>query len=223
MTDFLNQPVIYNPPRDPYIELIYRDDDLLVLNKPSGLLHVPGRHPALSDCLQARVRETYPQASTVHRLDKDTSGVVVMALNKAAHAHVAAQFEAKTALKVYMARVWGVIDGEAGQIDLPLSDDRDHMPRQRVDHEGGKPAQTRWEVIAREDHVTRVRLFPLTGRTHQLRVHLMALGYPLLGDELYAPEAALKAVDRLQLHAESLTIRHPADSRERCFLAPCPF
>lgn len=146
-----------------------------------------------------------------------------MALNKEAHARVAAQFEARTAAKTYCARVWGVIGEPAGEVDLPLGDDRDHMPRQRVDHERGKHAQTRWEVIARETQATRVRLFPLTGRTHQLRVHMLALGHPILGDALYAHEAAFGAAGRLQLHAESLTLLHPADGRERRFAAPCPF
>lgn len=223
MTDFLEKPVIYNPPRDPYIDVIYRDDDLLVLHKPSGLLHVPGRHPALSDCLQARVQEFYPQASTIHRLDKDTSGVVVMAIHKKAHAYVAGQFEAKTAAKIYVARVWGVMVDPEGEIDWPLGPNRDHLPRQQVDRQGGKSALTRWEVITCESQTTLVRLRPLTGRTHQLRVHMMALGYPILGDELYAPEPALQAATRLQLHAESLFILHPADGRSCCFSVPCPF
>jgi tRNA pseudouridine32 synthase / 23S rRNA pseudouridine746 synthase len=214
---------IYEPPTEPYLSVVYQDDDILVLDKPSGLLSVPGKDPALADCLEARARERFPTASTIHRLDKDTSGVVVMALNKKAHAYIGIQFEKRQTRKSYVARVFGALSGERGHVDLPLATDWEHKPRQRVDFERGRPAQTDWEVIAREPGATRVRLFPLTGRTHQLRVHMLALGHPMLGDQFYATGEALAAADRLQLHAEELVFRHPADGAERRFFIPCPF
>lgn len=213
---------IYNPPMVPYYSVIHRDADILVLDKPSGLLSVPGRNPALSDSLAARVQKEFPQALMIHRLDKDTSGVVLMSLNRKAHAKIAAQFEARTTEKSYIAVVWGKVSDEDGLIDLPLAIDPDHKPRHRVDHENGKPAQTRWQVLEHRENTTRLRLFPLTGRTHQLRVHMKAIGHVILGDEFYADGAALDAADRLLLHAEELAFRHP-DGSDVKFTIPCPF
>lgn len=213
---------IYNPPLEPYVSIIHSDADLLVLDKPSGLLSVPGRHPALSDSLATRVQKQFPRALMINRLDKDTSGLVLMSLNKKAHAYVAAQFEARTTEKSYIAKVWGHMDSDEGVIDLPLAIDPDNKPRHRVDHEHGKPAQTRWQVLSRSENSTRLRLSPLTGRTHQLRVHMLAIGHVILGDEFYADGAALAAADRLLLHAEQLAFRHP-DGRDVTFTAPCPF
>ncbi|NNU62037.1 pseudouridine synthase [Ochrobactrum soli] len=213
---------IYNPPLEPYVSIIQGDADLLVLDKPSGLLSVPGRHPALSDSLATRVQKQFPRALMINRLDKDTSGLVLMSLNKKAHAYVAAQFEARTTEKSYIAKVWGHMDSDEGVIDLPLAIDPDNKPRHRVDHEHGKPAQTRWQVLSRSENSTRLRLSPLTGRTHQLRVHMLAIGHVILGDEFYADGAALAAADRLLLHAEQLAFRHP-DGRDVTFTAPCPF
>jgi len=213
---------IYNPPLEPYVSIIHSDADLLVLDKPSGLLSVPGRHPALSDSLATRVQKQFPRALMINRLDKDTSGLVLMSLNKKAHAYVAAQFEARTTEKSYIAKVWGHMDSDEGVIDLPLAIDPDNKPRHRVDHEHGKPAQTRWQVLSRSENSTRLRLSPLTGRTHQLRVHMLAIGHVILGDEFYADGAALAAAERLLLHAEQLAFRHP-DGRDVTFTAPCPF
>ncbi len=222
----MNNPVpdsfVYNPPLEPYISIIHQDDDLLVLDKPSGLLHVPGKDPALWDCLDYRVRQSLPAASVIHRLDKDTSGVVLMALNKKAHAFVAMQFEKRTTRKAYIARVWGHVEGERGHIDLPLASDPENKPRHRVDWEQGRPAQTDWQVIAREPNATRLRLVPHTGRTHQLRVHMQALGHVILGDEFYAQGAALLAAPRLQLHAAELSFIHPNGEPVHIVL-PCPF
>ena len=212
----------YNPPLEPYVSIIHSDADLLVLDKPSGLLSVPGRHPALSDSLATRVQKQFPRALMINRLDKDTSGLVLMSLNKKAHAYVAAQFEARTTEKSYIAKVWGHMDSDEGVIDLPLAIDPDNKPRHRVDHEHGKPAQTRWQVLSRSENSTRLRLSPLTGRTHQLRVHMLAIGHVILGDEFYADGAALAAAERLLLHAEQLAFRHP-DGRDVTFTAPCPF
>lgn len=222
MSNPVSDSFIYNPPMEPYISIIHQDDDFIVLNKPSGLLHVAGKDPALWDCLEYRVRQTFPAASVIHRLDKDTSGVVVMGLNKKAHAYIAMQFEKRTSRKSYVARVWGQMEGDSGHIDLPLATDWERKPRQRVDFERGRPAQTDWEVIAREENATRVRLFPRTGRTHQLRVHMLMLGHVIIGDEFYAEGAARTAAGRLQLHAEELGFKHPG-GHECHFAIPCPF
>lgn len=213
---------VYQPPTEPYISIIHRDADILVLDKPSGLLSVPGRHPALADSLATRVQKQFPQALIIHRLDKDTSGLVLMSLNRKAHAKIATQFEARETKKSYIAEVWGKVEYSEGEIDLPLAIDPDNKPRHRVDHDHGKPAQTRWQIISYSDQSTRLRLFPLTGRTHQLRVHMKALGHPILGDDFYAEGDALRAADRLLLHAEELSFRHP-DGRDVTFTAPCPF
>lgn len=221
-TAFSDVSPIYHPPLDPYLTILHRDRDFLVLDKPSGLLSVPGRHPALYDSLLTRVQKEFPKALIVHRLDKDTSGIVLMSLSRKAHAFVAAQFEARETKKSYVAEVWGRVEGEEGVIDLPLAIDPDNKPRHRVDHENGKPALTRWQVIGLGENRTRLRLFPMTGRTHQLRVHMKALGHVILGDEFYADGEALAASDRLLLHAEELSFRKP-DGSDVTFTAPTPF
>lgn len=213
---------VYHPPLEPYISVLHRDADLLVLDKPSGLLSVPGRHPALADSLATRVQTEFPEALMIHRLDKDTSGIVLMSLNRRAHAAIARQFEDRTTRKSYIAEVWGSVEKDDGLIDLPLAIDPDNKPRHRVDHDHGKPAQTRWHVIRRGVTTTRVHLEPLTGRTHQLRVHMKALGHVILGDEFYANGDALAAADRLLLHAQELSFRHP-DGGDVTFTAPAPF
>ena len=220
-TDF-----IYRPPLQPYLRLIHLDDDLLVLNKPSGLLSVPGKGVGHDDCLEARAAALFPGARIVHRLDNATSGVMVLARNKKAHRHLSMQFERRHTAKIYIARVWGHVSDEAGRIDLPLICDWPNRPLQMVDMKRGKPSQTDWQVLAREEgavKVTRLQLTPLTGRSHQLRVHLTALDHPILGDRFYAHGAALRAANRLQLHAATLTLRHPSDGRPLTFTAPCPF
>ena len=213
---------VYDPPTEPWLNIVYEDEDIVVLDKPSGLLSVPGKDPRLADCLEARARARWPSAAMAHRLDKDTSGVLVMALNKRALGHVGQEFEQRRAKKFYVARVWGQLEGDSGRIDLPLATDWEHKPRQRVDHERGRPSQTEWQVLAREPDATRVRLTPLTGRTHQLRVHMLELGHPILGDVFYATGAALAAADRLQLHAEELAFNHP-NGTWMSFVVPAPF
>lgn len=218
----------YCPPTDPWLTVLHQDDDILVLSKPSGLLSVPGKSADLADCLERRARETFPAATMVHRLDRDTSGLLVLAQNARAHRHLGLQFERRKVQKAYLARVWGHVEADEGRIDLPLICDWPNRPMQMVDHGRGRPAQTDWQVLAREqtpdgNPVTRLSLFPLTGRSHQLRVHMLARGHPVLGDRLYAPKDALAAADRLQLHAERLTLFHPADGRVMTFEDDCPF
>lgn len=222
MSVFSDVAPVYDPPTEPNLSFIHRDKDFLVFDKPSGLLSVPGRHPALFDSLLTRVQKEFPEALIIHRLDKDTSGVVLMSRNRRAHAFVAAQFEARTTRKAYIAEVWGRVADAEGLIDLPLAIDPDNKPRHRVDTEHGKPAKTRWQVLGYGENTTRLRLFPLTGRTHQLRVHMKALGHVILGDDFYADGEALAAANRLMLHAEQLTFRRP-DGSDVTFAAPVPF
>ena len=212
----------YRPPTEPWLTVLHADDDIVVLDKPSGLLSVAGKDPSLADCLEARVKGRWPTAAMAHRLDKDTSGVLVMCLNKKALGHVGQEFEQRRAKKSYVARVWGNMEGESGRVDLPLATDWESKPRQRVDYERGRASQTDWLVEAREDGITRVRLHPLTGRTHQLRVHMLSLGHPILGDPFYSTGEALAAADRLQLHAEELAFNHPL-GHWVSFVAPLPF
>lgn len=213
---------LYTPPTEPWLTVLHADEDIVVLDKPSGLLSVAGKDPALADCLEARVKARWPTAAMAHRLDMDTSGVLVMALNKRALGHVGQEFEQRRAQKSYVARVWGEVAGDTGIIELPLATDWENKPRQRVDHERGRMSRTEWQVEAREAGVTRMRLIPHTGRTHQLRVHMLALGHPILGDAFYATGAARAAASRLQLHAEELAFNHPAGGWVR-FASPAPF
>ncbi|HEX4299101.1 MAG TPA: RluA family pseudouridine synthase [Devosia sp.] len=216
----------YRPPTEPWIDIVHEDERLIVCNKPSGLLTVPGKDPSLADCLEARVQARYPwhrATKVVHRLDKDTSGLLLLAFDKPALGALGSQFEHRRVEKYYVARVWGEVAGDSGVIDLPLATDWENKPRQRVDLEHGRAAQTRWEVLAREPGATRLKLTPLTGRTHQLRVHMLALGHPIIGDTFYAEGPARDAAPRLQLHAEMLGFTHPQDHMWHSFLRATPF
>ncbi len=214
-------PLIYRPPTQPWLRVLRIDADLLVLSKPSGLLSVAGKTPDLADCLEARARARHPGALTAHRLDLETSGVVAMARNPAALRHVNRQFAERRTCKIYLARVAGRVAAERGRIDLPLCVDWARRPMQRVDFDAGKPAITEWRVLAREAGATLLELRPLTGRSHQLRVHLLSMGHPILGDPFYAPPD--RRAGRMQLHARTLALRHPADGRWVRFDDPCPF
>lgn len=216
-------PFIYAPPLEPYLSLLHADKDLLVADKPSGLLSVPGKAEEHSDCLEARAQASYPEARIVHRLDMDTSGVMVLARTPAAHRHLGLQFERRKTRKVYVAEIWGHLADEAGEVDLPLVCDWPNRPRQMVSFEHGKPALTRWQVLERKERTTRLHLFPHTGRSHQLRVHMLALGHPIIGDRFYASGEALAASNRLALHAESLELHHPDGGERVVFTTGCPF
>ena len=213
----------YRPPMEPYLSVLHVDDEILVVDKQSGLLTVPGKDPSLWDCVEHRARQTWPTAGIVHRLDKDTSGVLVLALNKRAHGRIGSQFEHRKTTKSYVARVAGVMESESGLVDLPLATDWENKPRQRVDYENGRASQTEWRVIDCEPNVTRVRLHPLTGRTHQLRVHMKAIGHVILGDAFYGDSETMAAADRLQLHAAELGFTHPTTGEFTTFVAPTPF
>jgi tRNA pseudouridine32 synthase/23S rRNA pseudouridine746 synthase len=211
----------YAPPDTP-LAVIHADHELLLVDKPPGLLSVPGKGPHLADCLLSRVQAVYPEALLVHRLDRDPSGVMVFALTPHAQRHLGLQFEKRQVRKVYVARLWGGLEPKTGTVDLPLIVDWPNRPRQKVDHEAGKPAETGWRVLRHEDGTTRVRLFPKTGRSHQLRVHMAELGHPILGDPFYA-EGPARDFPRLMLHAESLRLRHPDGGIWMTFSARCPF
>lgn len=213
----------YTPPLLPFLEVVYSDDDILVLNKQSGLLCVPGKGAHLSDCLERRAKEKFSSALTVHRLDMDTSGLMVMGLNKYSHRHLSLQFQNRNVDKTYIARVFGSVKEDEGLIDLPLICDWPNRPKQMVDHEKGKPSQTRWKVLQRSGNETLLLLTPLTGRSHQLRVHLLNIGHPILGDRFYAHDEALKMSDRLCLHSKSLTIMQPQQKVKLTFDCHIPF
>lgn len=191
------------------IRILYADDHLLLVRKPHLLLSIPGRHPANKDCLITRLREKYPGASMVHRLDLDTSGIMVIPLNKACHAHISRQFQQRGVHKSYHAVVYGVVGQDRGEIDLPIAPDWANRPLQMICHERGKPALTRYEVLQRQADRTRLLLTPVTGRSHQLRIHLRELGHPILGCDMYAHEEALAMAERLMLHATTLAFEHP--------------
>lgn len=233
-----NPDFIYQPPMSPYLDIIYQDDDIVVLNKSSGLLSVPGRLPEHQDCLQNRVQRVLPTATVVHRLDMATSGIIIMALNKPAHVAISRQFEQRKTQKSYIARVYGHVKAQEGSVDLPLICDWPNRPKQKVDHDNGKQSLTHYKVLSYCDHQTLVtnqenctnntnstlvELTPITGRSHQLRVHMLALGHPILGDRLYAHQQALEASARLQLHAQHLSLAHPVTDVTLNFNAPCPF
>jgi tRNA pseudouridine32 synthase / 23S rRNA pseudouridine746 synthase len=212
---------VYAPPSEAPV-VVHADYEVLVVDKPAGLLSVPGRGADRADCLIARLRAAFPTVLLVHRLDLDTSGVMVFALTPHAQRHLSRQFEERHTKKVYVARVAGRLEPKVGRVDLPLIVDWPNRPRQKVDHGQGRAAQTDWRVMRAGDGETRVRLMPLTGRSHQLRVHMAAIGHPILGDPLYASGAAGDH-PRLMLHAESLRFRHPDSGVQQSYSAPVPF
>lgn len=201
------------------LNVLHADTHLLVFDKPSGLLTVPAKPPGTQDCLEARAQAAFPGALLVHRLDRDTSGVIVMARTRLAQRHLGWQFERRQSAKSYIARVAGRMAAREGRIDFPLLCDWPNRPRQMV-HPNGKPAATLWRVLAHEPGATRIELTPLTGRSHQLRVHLLSIGHPILGDPLYGNPAS---APRLQLHARRLAFRHPDGGAPVAFEAPPPF
>lgn len=211
----------YTPPDQP-LDVIHDDAQIVVVNKPAGLLSVPGRGAHLADCLSSRLQAVFPEVLLVHRLDRDTSGVMVFALTPHAQRHLGQQFEKRQARKTYVARLAGQLTPKTGIVDLPLIVDWENRPRQMVCHETGKAAITDWRVLRHESGESRVRLMPRTGRTHQLRVHMAALGHPILGDPLYAAGEATDH-DRMMLHSEELRIKHPDSGVSMKFRAAADF
>ena len=211
----------YFPPMD-LLDVVHLDHEILVVNKPSGLLSVPGRGALLADCLITRIQSEYPTALLVHRLDRDTSGVMVFALSPNAQRHLGLQFEKRQTKKTYVARVWGQIKADTGTVDLPIIVDWPNRPKQMICHETGRAALTDWQVINRDRGETRVKLSPKTGRSHQLRIHMLALGHPILGDPFYGTPESQEAT-RLMLHSHRLRLRHPDGGEMMDFRAKLPF
>ncbi|TAG79778.1 MAG: RluA family pseudouridine synthase [Betaproteobacteria bacterium] len=208
------------------IVIVHVDPDFVIVDKPSGLLSVPGRGPEKADCVWRRVQAQFPEALTVHRLDMETSGLMVFARSIDAQRHLGKAFENRQVEKKYEAIVAPMITGDEGEISFPLICDWPNRPRQIVDHEIGKPSLTRYRVLARDAAsgyagCTRVRLFPLTGRSHQLRVHMQAIGHPILGDSLYANESTPPS-SRLLLHAAKLAFPMP-NGANATFQSAVPF
>jgi len=211
----------YTPPMDP-LEVLHLDHEVILVDKPAGLLSVPGKGEDLADCLLARVQAAFPDALLVHRLDRDTSGVMIFAMTPHAQRHLGLQFEKRMTKKTYVARIWGVPDEKTGTVDLPLIVDWENRPRQMVCHETGRPAQTDWRVLKDEGETSRIRLMPHTGRSHQLRVHMLSLGHPILGDPFYATGAA-RDFPRLMLHSEELRFKHPDGGQSTKVRSKVPF
>ncbi len=203
--------------------LVYVDEQLLVLDKPAGLLAVPGRGADKQDCLSARAQRLWPDALVVHRLDMATSGLFVMARSLHVQRLLSRAFAERDVDKRYEAIVAGDVAGDDGVIELPLARDWPNRPLQKVDHATGRPSTTRWQVLARRGGRTRLQLEPVTGRTHQLRVHLQAIGHPIVGDTLYAPPGVQAQSRRLLLHATSLRLRHPGSGDALAFDSRAPF
>lgn len=210
---------------------MYVDEHLLVLDKPAGLLAVPGRGPDRQDCAVARAQRTWPDALVVHRLDMATSGLLLMARGAAMQRLLGAAFEHRQIGKRYVAVVAGALRNRPGAadgwsvIDLPIAPDWPARPLQRIDHVHGRPSRTRWRALAHDAAAdcTRVELEPLTGRSHQLRLHMQQLGHPILGDPLYAPPAIEARAPRLLLHAAGLQLMHPATNQPLVLESTVPF
>lgn len=213
---------------------LFIDEHLLVLDKPAGLLAVPGRGPDKQDCLSSRAQALWPDALIVHRLDMATSGLLVMARGLPVQRALSLAFEQRRVHKRYQAVVAGALAEPEGSIDLPLMIDWLNRPRSIVHQQHGKPSLTRWRRLAaapwqpdapadRPVITTRLELEPVTGRTHQLRVHLQAIGHPIVGDPLYATSEQQGWSGRLLLHACELSLPHPASGQTLSFHSPCPF
>jgi len=207
------------------VAILYADNDILLVDKPSGLLSVPGKHPLNKDCLITRVQQDYSDAEIVHRLDMDTSGVMVLARGKVNLSNLSRQFQQRETQKQYLAWVYGLLQEDDGEVNLPLCCDWPNRPKQMVDHELGKPLLTHFEVLERsvERHQTKVLLKPFTVRSHQLRVHMAALGHPISGCDFYAHGKALAQAQRLQLHAWKLAFTHPVTGMPVAQTAVAPF
>lgn len=221
----LHQLADYAPPPHTGLDIVHADDTFLIVNKPSGLLSVPGRGERFHDSMVSRVMLEFPQALTVHRLDMQTSGLLVLALGPLAHRELSELFQARQVHKRYVAQVDGLMSADQGEVALPLITDWPNRPRQKVDEVDGKPAFTRWQVLARDtlQSHTRVALEPVTGRSHQLRVHMMSIGHAILGDPLYASTEVRAQAGRLLLHAAELKLPHPRTGEWVHVTTPIPF
>nr|WP_183909714.1 pseudouridine synthase [Simiduia aestuariiviva] len=206
-------------------DIVYEDEHLVVINKPANMLSVPGKGPDKQDCAISRLQLTHPGALSVHRLDYATSGLLVVALTKDVHRALSKLFEQRLIHKRYLARVDGIVTLNEGEVDLPLICDWPNRPRQKVDFEQGKAARTLYAVQHRNlaEHSTTLELTPITGRSHQLRVHMQQLGHPILGDEFYADADVKAKASRLLLHAQWLKFEHPVTAQTLEISLPAPF
>ncbi len=221
------------PQADPFIvpvcndaiEILYQDNWLLLINKPSGLLSLSGKHPLNKDSVHYRLVKDFPTATMIHRLDFGTSGIMVVALNKSVNADICRQFQARTVSKTYTAHLFGHLIQNDGLIDFPIAKDAPNFPLQKICAETGKTASTHYRVIERftEAFVTKVEFTPITGRTHQLRIHSQAIGHPILGCDLYATDEVYLMAQRLMLHATSLDFDHPDSGKRMNGYCACPF
>lgn len=205
------------------VDIIYSDSSFVIANKPWDLLSVPGRGEDKQDCLWRRVQAEFPTARVVHRLDYATSGLMVLALTLEAQRDISRSFQERKTEKLYQAIISGKPSEKQGSVDLPLICDWENRPLQIVDHEHGKNALTHWKVTGEDSKGTRVELTPVTGRSHQLRVHMQAMGHPIIGDRFYADDDSKALSDRLLLHAERLSFPHPETGEVAEFTVPCPF
>lgn len=203
--------IAYTPPQHKSLDIVFKDNHLLILNKPSGLLSVPGRGEGKQDCLAKRVQAEYPEALIVHRLDMSTSGLIMMARSKKMERTMSIMFQQRNIKKSYIAVVTGRVNPGFGEINLPIITDWPNRPKQKIDFLHGKTSKTRYEVIAYNEKLncSRIRLIPVTGRSHQLRIHMQSIGHAIIADELYAPKDAIRKADRLLLHASYLSFVHP--------------
>lgn len=205
------------------IEIVYADDVMVVVSKPADLLSVPGIGEAKKDCLVSRLQVEFPTIRIVHRLDYATSGLLVLALNRGSHRALSIQFQERVPKKRYQALVTGQVKDIQGEINLPIGPDWERRPRMLIDHQQGKPSLTHWECIDKQDNFSRLLLYPHTGRSHQLRVHLLAIGHPILGDVFYTEEVEHSSHERMMLHADQLGLQHPVSGQWMDFASPCPF
>lgn len=221
------------PQADPFIvplcheeiEILYQDQYLLLISKPTALLTLSGEHPLNKDSVHFRLVKEFPTATMIHRLDFGTSGILVVALNKGINAHIGKQFQARSVVKTYTAILHGHLIDDVGSIELPIAKDKPNFPLQKICYETGKSALTNYEVIERlqAPHTTRVRFKPVSGRTHQLRIHSSEIGHPILGCDLYASDEAFFMARRLMLHATTLEFDHPVTGERITGISPSPF
>ena len=219
------------PQADPFIvpvcqdeiEILYQDESLLVINKPSKLLTLSGKHPLNKDSVHFRLVQDFPMATVIHRLDFGTSGVLIVALNKQVNRHIGKQFEVRSVKKTYTALLHGNLAEDEGSIDYPIA--KGDFPLQKICYESGKTALSHYRVIERQQDpwVSKVEFSPISGRTHQLRIHSNAIGHPILGCDLYASDEAFFMADRLMLHATSIEFEHPITGVRMTIHHPAPF
>jgi tRNA pseudouridine32 synthase / 23S rRNA pseudouridine746 synthase len=213
------------PPCTAEIGILYRDEDILLIDKPSGLLSLSGKNPLNEDSVHYRLRQAFPTVTLVHRLDFGTSGIMVATLNKGAASVLSKQFQARTVSKTYIAILEGLLSEDRGSIDFPIAKDPPNFPLLKVCYDTGKPALSEYQVLERLQHPPRcrVRFNPQTGRTHQLRIHSLKAGHPILGCDLYKSERSEQMAGRLLLHATELHFDHPVSGQRIRGESPCPF